>query len=72
MIKFSEQKSKVKLKDPENLLPIIFKCKDCGCVIRKLEETQSYILLNVNKEIELGNMKFCSFCYRLNEYRGLQ
>lgn len=73
MIKVVENRTGcIKLKDPDNLVPIIFKCRDCGCTIRKIEETQSYILLNINKEIDEGKRKLCHFCYKLNECRGLQ
>lgn len=72
MIKLERKASQgITLRDPVNLIPMIFKCRDCGCTIRKLEETQSYILMAVHREIELGNRKICPFCYRLKEFKGV-
>lgn len=56
----------------DNLIPVIFKCGDCGCTIRRLEDTDSYILMATSKEVETGNKKICSYCYRLQQYRGIE
>jgi hypothetical protein len=57
---------------PDNLLPTVFKCLDCGSTIRRLEETDSFILMSTSKEVEDGTKKICPFCYRLREYRGIE
>jgi hypothetical protein len=54
--------------DPDNLIPYLYRCGDCGCVIRKVEETQSFVLVSIHKDIESGKRKICPFCYRLREY----
>lgn len=56
---------------PPNLVPYIFKCKKCGCTIRKVLETDSYILMLINRDIDLGKTKICPFCYKLREYNLL-
>lgn len=54
--------------DPANLIAYLYRCNDCGCIIRKIEETQSFVLVSIHKDIETGKSKICPFCYRLREY----
>jgi hypothetical protein len=68
MIKLGKQEKE----DPENLSPVVFRCKNCGCLIRKIEETQSYVFQSINQEILDNKVKICSYCYRLKEYRGFE
>jgi hypothetical protein len=56
---------------PEHLVPVLFKCTVCGCLIKKIEETNSYVFQSINKDILDGKVKICSQCYRLKEYRGV-
>lgn len=74
MIKLDKKPSGggITVKDPENLVPIVFRCRDCDCVIRKLEDTQSYVLMTVSKAVEDGTRKICPYCYRLRELRGVE
>lgn len=72
MIKLQKKQNGKLIKDPPNLLPIMFKCRDCGCTIKKIEQTQSYILMNVPLSVETGKVKICPFCYRLRAYRGVE
>jgi hypothetical protein len=60
------------IKYPENLVPLVFRCSACGCMIRRLEETNSYILMTVHKDIEAGKKKLCPYCSRLNQYKGVE
>lgn len=60
------------VKCPNNLTPLVFRCLDCGCIIRRLEETNSFILMTIHKEIELGKRKLCPYCTRLNSYKGAE
>lgn len=55
---------------PANLEPVVFKCNECGSTIRRLEQTDSYVLMALHKEVEAGKKKICTFCYRLRELRG--
>lgn len=71
MIRVENKKQGISLSDPKNLEPIVFKCKDCGCTIRKLLETNSYVLMSVSKEVYNKEIEFCKFCSRLNEFRGI-
>jgi len=43
MIRVAVTQKGVTLSDPKNLEPIVFKCKECGCTVRKLLETNSYV-----------------------------
>lgn len=70
MVTLSKTKSINGIKYPENLLPLVFRCSECGCVIRRLEETNSYILMTVHKDIESGKRKLCPYCNRLKQYMG--
>jgi len=56
---------------PENLIPIVFRCQDCGCTIRRLEATNSYVLMSTSSLIDRGKQKICPFCYRLKQYQGV-
>lgn len=58
-------------KDPPNLIPIVFKCINCKSTIRKLEETNSYVLMSTSKEVDSGNIKCCRFCERLIKLQGI-
>ena len=72
MIKLDRKQAQPAIKDPENLIPIVFRCNMCGCTIRKIEETQSFILMTLSKQVEDGTRKICPFCYRLREFRGIE
>jgi hypothetical protein len=65
------KKPNTEIKVPENLVPTVFRCSECGCTIRRLEDTDSYILMSVNPAIDKGLTKICPFCYKLREYRGV-
>jgi len=71
MIRVAVTQKGVTLSDPKNLEPIVFKCKECGCTVRKLLETNSYVLMSLSKEIETGKKKLCRYCNQLNEFRGV-
>jgi len=71
MIKIKPKKG-IKLNDPKNLTPIVFRCQDCGCLIRKIEATNSYILFKLSKEVEDKKKRLCKFCRKLFEYRGVE
>lgn len=57
---------------PDNLLPTVFKCLDCGSTIRRLDETDSFIIMSTSREVEDGNKKICAYCFKLLEYRGTE
>ena len=69
MIKLEEKRRGLKLSDPKNLEPIVFRCKECGCTIRKILETNSYVLMSLSTEVRKKHIKLCRFCHRLNEFR---
>lgn len=66
-----DKKFGLKLHDPKNLAAYLFRCKECGCIIRKIEETNSYVLVSLSKEVETKQKKLCRFCRQLNEFRGV-
>ena len=70
MIKIAE-KSGLRVRDPDHLIPILFRCSKCGCTIRKIESTNSYVLMSLSPAIEKGTQKICPHCYRLKEYKGI-
>lgn len=57
---------------PDNLTPTVFKCVDCGSTIRRLDESDSYILMTTSKEVDSGTKKICPYCYRLKQYNGVE
>ena len=73
MIQIQEEDKKlgIKLHDPKNLVPYMFRCKECGCIVRKLEETNSYVLVALSKDVETKQARLCRFCRQLNEFRGV-
>lgn len=70
MIKVQRRGTKTFIEPPMNLEPIVFKCVECGSTIKRLEKTDSYILMSVHKDVEAGKKKICSFCYKLREMQG--
>lgn len=71
MIKIEKRVGGVRIKDPENLIPIVFKCVNCKSTIRKLEDTNSYVLMSTSKEVDSGSIPACEFCRRLLKYQGV-
>lgn len=65
-----KNKPLVPITAPANLTPYMFHCKDCGSTIRRIEETNSFVLVNITKDVQEGKKKICSFCFKLNEYLG--
>lgn len=70
MIKVSKKENKLDY-IPENLVPTIFRCSECGCTIRRLESTNSFILVSISPAVESGKKKICPYCYKLQQYRGV-
>ena len=71
MIKVERKQQGITVSDPGNLEPIVFRCKDCGCTVRKLLDTHSYVLMSISKEVENKQKHLCRFCRQLNEFRGV-
>lgn len=68
MIELSLKDRRVKaIKIPENLEPLLFECKVCGCLIAYVIETNSYIFKS--KGTSYITNKLCNYCYRLKEYQ---
>jgi len=65
MIKLEKSQGGVRLKDPENLVPTVFRCYNCNCIVRKLEDTHSYVI------IFEGKIPPCSFCSKLIKAQGI-
>jgi DNA-directed RNA polymerase subunit RPC12/RpoP len=72
MIRLDKRPAVAPVKDPENLIPVVYRCLTCGSTIRKIEETQSFVLMTLSKQVEEGTRKICPFCYRLKEFRGIE
>lgn len=71
MIKIDKKAGGVSARDPDNLYPIVFKCINCKSTIRRIEETNSYVLMTTSREVDAGLIPLCSFCKKLREYQGL-
>jgi len=72
VVKLSNKQSEGSFKFPDNLCPTVFKCLECGSTIRRLEETNSYILMSLHREVETGKKKICPYCYKLREFKGTE
>jgi hypothetical protein len=71
MIKVLKSVGGLQIKDPENLIPIVYRCFNCQCTIRKIEETNSYVIMSISKQVAEGELEACSFCKRLIEAQGI-
>jgi len=71
MIKLEKSQGGVRLKDPENLVPTVFRCYNCNCIVRKLEDTHSYVIMTVSKDVIEGKIPPCSFCSKLIKAQGI-
>ena len=75
MIKLQERPQGLRLKSitfPDNLTPIVFRCKDCGSTIKRIEATESFYLMHVSAEVEKKKKKICSYCKRLLDLKGIE